>query len=50
MSPVRFAQVSWPRSLPATADAPLEVQLPDGTVVRGGEVEQLAALARALRN
>ncbi|HEY0282972.1 MAG TPA: hypothetical protein VGC27_10165, partial [Rhizomicrobium sp.] len=47
---VRFAQVRGPQ--PAL-DAPpqrLEVQLPDGTTVRGGEVALLAELVRALRS
>lgn len=48
-SPVRFAQVSWPRSLPEAAGPRLEVQLPDGTIVRGAEVGELAVLVRALR-
>ena len=59
ISPVRFAQVHWP--LPSgdaahaggedrgAAPLGLEVRLPDGTWVRGGEVGQLATLARALR-
>jgi hypothetical protein len=59
ISPVRFAQVRWP--LPAAsavqvgvddrgaAPLGLEVRLPDGTLLRGGDVEQLATLARALR-
>lgn len=59
ISPVRFAQVRWP--LP-TGDAAqvgvedrgvvplgLEVRLPDGTLLRGGDAEQLATLALALR-
>jgi len=43
-APVRFAEVRLP--LPA---AGLEVRLPDGTVVRGGEAAGLAALVRALK-
>ena len=58
-SPVRFAQVRWP--LPAASAAQvgvddrgaaplaLEVRLPDGTLLRGSDVEQLATLVRALR-
>ncbi|HLP08660.1 MAG TPA: hypothetical protein VK178_10870 [Opitutaceae bacterium] len=46
---VRFAQVLWPQP-PASPPGPrLEVQLPDGTTVRGGAFEELAALVRALR-
>lgn len=45
-SPVRFAEVALPSRASTNA---LEVSLPDGTVVRGGSVEELAALARALR-
>jgi transposase-like protein len=41
---VRFAQVQ----LPPMAPAGLEVRLPDGTVLRGGSAEELAALVRAL--
>lgn len=50
-SPIEFAQVQ----LPAPATAPerppqLEVCLPDGTVLRGGQVSELASLIRALRS
>jgi hypothetical protein len=48
---VRFAQVRWPQ--PPSPSAPslrLEVQLADGTTLRGGEVEPVAALVRALRS
>lgn len=43
---VRFAEVS----LPAGLAHGLEVRLPDGTTLRGERVEDLAALARALRS
>jgi hypothetical protein len=59
ISPVRFAQVRWPLPTGGAAQvgvedrgaAPLgfEVRLPDGTLLRGGDVEQLATLVRALR-
>lgn len=47
-STVRFAEVALP--LPSVSASGLEVQLADGTVVRGGGVEELAALVRALRS
>jgi transposase-like protein len=40
-----FAEVT----LPASLTRGLEVQLPDGTTVRGKRVEELVALVRALR-
>jgi hypothetical protein len=43
---VRFSEVMRP--LPVPRDG-LEVRLPDGTVVRGGTADELAALVRALR-
>jgi hypothetical protein len=43
-APVRFAEVRLP--VPAVG---LEVRLPDGTVVRGGDAAGLAALVRALK-
>ena len=45
---LQFAEVRLPRPLPAAA-LPLEVRLPDGTVLRGTHAAELAALARALR-
>lgn len=45
---VSFAEVSLP-SVSAPI-AGLEVRLPDGTVLRGGRAEELAALVRALRS
>ena len=50
-SAIDFAEVRLPLMAP-TKDAiasRLEVCLPDGTVVRGVQVEELAALVRALR-
>lgn len=44
---VRFAEVRL-SSTPVSAPG-LEVRLPDGTVLRGGSVVELAALVRALR-
>lgn len=46
-STVRFAEVALPTSVSVGG---LEVRLADGTVVRGGSVEELAALVRALRS
>jgi hypothetical protein len=42
---VGFAELTLPR---ATA-APLEVQLADGTVIRGSQVEEVARLLRLIR-
>ena len=42
---IAFAEVG----LPASVERRLEVSLPDGTTLRGGCVEELAALVRALR-
>ena len=50
-SAIGFAEVRFP-VLPPSHDAianRLEVRLPDGTEVRGGQIEELAALVRALR-
>ncbi|HEY0943925.1 MAG TPA: hypothetical protein VGD81_01615 [Opitutaceae bacterium] len=49
MASVRFAEVALPTSA-STGGGGLEVRLADGTVVRGGRVEELAALVRALRS
>jgi hypothetical protein len=49
---VRFAQLRLSSSTPPvseTSAAPLEVRLPDGTSVRGGDVAAVAALVQALR-
>lgn len=43
---ISFAEVA----LPASAGRGLEVCLTDGTILRGERVEELAALARALRS
>ena len=45
---VRFAEVELPVAR-STASAGLEVRLTDGTLLRGGRVDELAALTRALR-
>lgn len=44
--PVAFARVQLP---PITAAQPVEVRLADGTIVRGGSPEEVAAVVRALR-
>lgn len=55
-APVQFAQVQLPTSVasPNTATgldtASVELRLPDGVVVRGADVQKLAALVRALRS
>lgn len=47
---VQFAQVQLPSSAVAMRGAArVEVQLADGVIVRGDDVEKLAALVRALR-
>lgn len=50
-SPVRFAEVRLPAvAAPRAAPIPgLEVRLPDGTLLRGGNAVELAALVQALR-
>lgn len=45
---VRFAEVELPAARSA-ASVGLEVRLSDGTLLRGGRVDELAALTRALR-
>ena len=53
---VQFAQVQLPSALSSssaasTSDAAsVELQLPDGMMVRGADVQKLAALVRALRS
>lgn len=48
---VMFAEVRMPASPAAMPEAAsLELQLPDGVVVRGADVQKLAALVRALRS
>ncbi len=50
-APVRFTEVALPASSSASASGGgLEVRLSDGTTVRGGGVDELAALVRALRS
>lgn len=46
--PIKFAEVRMPPAGPRD-DAPLEVRLPDGTMVRGGTVADLVTLLKALR-
>jgi hypothetical protein len=48
-SAVRFAQVSLPAAS-ASHRAALEVQLVDGTLVRGGDARAVAELVRSLRD
>lgn len=45
---IKFTEVRVPPVM-ASKEAPLEIRLPDGTVVRGGKVAELVALLRALR-
>lgn len=47
---MQFAEVQMPPSAPATNSTCLEVRLSDGVVVRGDDVQKLAALVRALRS
>ena len=46
LPPVRFHEVK----LATPPNSAVEVQLPDGTIVRGGAVRELIALVRALRS
>lgn len=48
---IEFAEVRLPLMAPSSelSGDRLEVRLPDGTVVRGARVEELAALVRALK-
>lgn len=41
---VRFSELTMPHS-----GLPLEVQLPDGTTIRGGDAEQVARLLQLIR-
>ena len=45
---MRFAEVALPGNVGGGGG--IEVRLADGTTVRGGRVEEVAALVRALRN
>ena len=48
---IEFAEVRLPFAPPnAGRGDPLEVRVPDGTVLRGGGVAEMAALIRALRS
>jgi transposase-like protein len=50
-SPIKFAEVRLPLAAPSPPPGDqLEVRLPDGTVLRGGRVADVVALARALRS
>ena len=46
--PIKFAEVQLPAAALRTSE--VEVRLPDGTMLRGGRVAELAALIRALRS
>ena len=49
--PIKFAQVQLPAAGgTARSGSEIEVRLPDGTMLRGGRVADLAALIRALRS
>lgn len=48
--PVRFAEVRLPMTLPSASAPGLEVRLLDGTIARGTNAVELAALVRALRS
>lgn len=52
VKPMRFAEVHLPerRTAPARADERLEVQLTDGTVLRGSNVKDVIAVLRAIRS
>jgi transposase-like protein len=50
VKPPRFAEVRVGPVLTTAAPGLLEVHLPDGTTVRGGNATELAALVRALRS
>ena len=49
-SAIKFTEVRLPNGPGPHESAPLEVRLPDGTVLRGSSVADVAALVRALRN
>jgi len=46
LTPARFHEIK----LAAPSTLAVEVQLPDGTIVRGGTVRELVALVKALRS
>lgn len=51
-APVRFAEFRLPAASHGTPDAsvaPLEVRLPDGTIVRGADAAAVASLVQTLR-
>jgi hypothetical protein len=47
---VQFAQVQLPAVAAMSGGASIEVRLADGVVVRGDDVQKLAALVKALRS
>lgn len=49
-SSIKFTEVKLPVLSPPGGDAPLEVRLPDGTMVRGGKVADVVTLLKALRS
>ena len=49
-SSFQFAQVQLPTPAPMASAAGIEVRLSDGVLVRGDDVQKLAALVRALRS
>ena len=49
-SQIKFREVQLPALPPPKDDAPLEVRLPDGTMVRGGKVADVVTLLKALRS
>jgi len=50
IAPVRFAEVRLPMAAPSPSAPGMEVRLVDGTVARGANGVELAALVRALRS
>ena len=50
LAPVRFAEVRLPTPAPSSPAPGMEVRLVDGTVARGTNALELAALVRALRS
>lgn len=50
LAPVRFAEVRLPMAAPSSSALGMEVRLVDGTVARGSNGVELAALVRALRS
>jgi transposase-like protein len=50
LAPVRFAEMRLPIPAPSSPAPEMEVRLVDGTVARGTNAVELAALVRALRS